>query len=186
MVVETSSVQCWGEIAPRQDGDSISEALGLLDDMKATQYLANEELNFRIALWQGDITELKVDAVVNCNNELLNERAGVSGSLYAVAGPQLEEACTRLGECAPGSARATRGFGLPMKHVIHTVSPQWSDGLEVEAALEACYRASLQICLQLHCTTVAFTCIKSTDAPREQVRRDAANAMATVVGGKVY
>ena len=108
---DLNSLQRWGEVAPpAAEGDLASEAL--LDDVATTPFLMNEELNFRIALWQGDVTALKVDAIVSCNNEDLNERAGVSGQIFAGAGPQLEEACTRLGGCAPGEAKATRGFRL--------------------------------------------------------------------------
>ena len=86
------AIQRWGEIAPSNDDD----ALAVLEDTAATPYLVNEELNFRIALWQGDVTALKVDAIISANNEDLNERSGVSGQVFAGAGPQLEEACTRL------------------------------------------------------------------------------------------
>ena len=135
--VEVDGLQRWGEVAPTAMEADPSEAL-LLDDMATSPFVMNEELNFRIALWQGDVTTLKVDAVVNCNNDDLNERSGVSGQLFVAAGPQLEEACTRLGGCQPGQAKATRGFKLPAKHVIHTVPPPWLDGREAEAALERC------------------------------------------------
>ena len=165
-VVEADSAQRWGEIAPPSDDDALAGAL--LDETAATPFVMNEELNFRLALWQGDLTALKVDAIVNCNNEDLNERAGVSGQIFAAAGPQMEEACTRLGECAVGEAKATRAFRLPAKHVIHTVPPPWTDGRKAEAQLERCYVNSLTAATQLHCATVAFACIKTKDAPREQ------------------
>ncbi|KOO25969.1 RNA-directed RNA polymerase [Chrysochromulina tobinii] len=166
--VEVDGLQRWGEVAPTAMEADPSEAL-LLDDMATSPFVMNEELNFRIALWQGDVTTLKVDAVVNCNNDDLNERSGVSGQLFVAAGPQLEEACTRLGGCQPGQAKATRGFKLPAKHVIHTVPPPWLDGREAEATLERCYESSLRAAAQLQCATVAVTCIKTKDAPREQV-----------------
>lgn len=164
--IDADSAQLWGEIAPPVDEDALAEAL--LDETAATPYLLNEELNFRIALWQGDVTSLKIDAIINCNNEDLNERSGVSGEIFATAGPQLEEACTRLGGCAPGEAKATRGFRLPAKHIIHTVPPAWSDSRDAEATLERCYTSSLAAATQLHCATVAFSCIKTKDSPREQ------------------
>jgi O-acetyl-ADP-ribose deacetylase (regulator of RNase III) len=177
MVDAESAATRWGEVPPPNQRDGELEAVELLDDVAATPYLMNEELNFRISLWQGDVTSLKVDAIVNCNNEELNERSGVSGSIFAAAGPQLEEACTRLGGCAPGEAKATRGFRLPAKHVIHTVPPQWSDGRDAEEALERCYTASTTAALQLQCATVAFACIKGKDAPREQVAHVALRAV---------
>ena len=154
--VEVDGLQRWGEVAPTAVEADLSEAL-LLDDMATSPFVMNEELNFRIAIWQGDVTTLKVDAVVNCNNDDLNERSGVSGQLFVAAGPQLEEACTRLGGCLPGQAKATRGFKLPAKHVIHTVPPPWLDGREAEATLERCYESSLRAAAQLQCATVAVT-----------------------------
>ena len=54
----------------------------------------------QVALWQGDVTQLRVDAIVNCNNDTLNERSGISGHIFAAAGPPLEEACAKLRGCA--------------------------------------------------------------------------------------
>lgn len=175
--VDGTSVTRWGEVKPPRDEDALAEAIDLLDDAVNSPYLMNEELNFRIGLWQGDLTTLKVDAVVNCNNDDLSERAGVSGAIFAAAGAQMEEACARLHGCSPGDAKVTRGFRLPAKHVIHTVPPPWSDGVEAEAALERCYAASFKAALQLHCATVAFACIKSKDTPREQVAHVALRAV---------
>ena len=165
--VEVDGLQRWGEVAPPATEFDLAETL--LDNTATTPFVMNEELNFRVALWQGDVTSLKVDAVVNCSNEDLNERAGVSGQIFVAAGPQMEEACTRLGGCPPGEAKATRGFRLPAKHVVHTVPPPWSDGPEAEATLERCYANSLHAATQLQCSTVAVACIKTKDAPREQV-----------------
>ena len=75
--MEAINLLRWGESAP-VDQDAEAD---LLDDAFRAPFLANEELNFRIALWQGDVTALKVDALVNCNNEELNERADVSGAI---------------------------------------------------------------------------------------------------------
>jgi hypothetical protein len=108
--------------------------------------------------------------LVNSNNQELNERAGVSGQIFAAAGPQLEEACTKLGGCLPGEAKATRGFRLPAKHVIHTVPPQWTDQDDAEAVLEACYTRSFEVARKLASSTIMFTCIKTADAPREQAQ----------------
>ena len=133
-VTGSAAVTRWGEQPPQED---FGEAL--LDDTAATPYTINEELNFKIALWQGDITKLHVDAIINCTNEDLNERAGVSGQIFAAAGPQMEEACAKLGGCPPGDAKATRGFRLPAKHVIHAVPPAWVDDGLGDSALEALY-----------------------------------------------
>jgi len=177
MVVVGTNVPRWGEVKPPRDEDALAEAIDLLDDAISTPFLINEELNFRVGLWQGDMTALQVDAVVNCNNQDLSARTDVSGAIFSAAGAQLEEACARLGGCLPGEAKVTRGFSLPAKHVIHTVPPSWSDDVDGENALERCYAASFKAALQLHCVTVAFACIKSKDAPREQAAHVALRAV---------
>jgi O-acetyl-ADP-ribose deacetylase len=166
-MVDVDAVTRWGEIPPPQDDDALSAAL--LDDSSSSPYPLNEEINFKVALWQGDLTALKADALVNSNNQELNERSGVSGQIFAAAGPQLEEACTKLGSCRPGDAKATRGFRLPAKHVVHTVPPQWTDKGDAEAVLEACYTRSFEVARKLASSTIVFTCVKTSDAPRELV-----------------
>jgi len=123
--IDPDTVQRWGEIAPAQPtvgflGAAASASVGAAE----VEYFASAELNFRLALWQGDITRLKVDALVSCSNEALSKREGAAGDIFGAAGPQLAEACARLGGCKPGEARVTRGFELPAKHVIHTVPPE--------------------------------------------------------------
>ena len=174
---DSTSVLRWGEVKSNCEDDAIATAVDLLDYAVEAPYFINEELNFRIALWQGDVTTLKVDAIVCCNNEELNERTGVAGTLFAAAGPQMEEACARLERCAPGEAKATRGFQLPARHVIHTVPPQRADAFEDESTLERCYESSFRVALQLHCTTLAFGCVKNKDAPREQAAHVALRAV---------
>ena len=172
--ISSNSVTRWGEQPPPQE-EGLAEAL--LDDTAATPYPINEELNFKVALWQGDITKLQVDVLINCNNEDLNERAGISGQIFVGAGPQMEEACAKLGGCPPGDAKATRGFRLPAKHVIHAVPPAWVDGGEGDAALEALYTKSLDVARRLNCATVGCVPLKTKDVPREQAAHLAIRAM---------
>lgn len=112
---------------------------------------------------QGDITKLAVDAVVNAANAALAGGGGVDGAIHAAAGrAELSEACARLGGCRPGEAKATPGFALPARWIIHTVGPVWRGGGEGEAEiLASCYRRSLEVAEGLGAVAVAFPAIST-------------------------
>ena len=86
----------------------------------------------RIELFDGNITHLAVDAIVNAANESLLGGGGVDGAIHAAAGPNLLSASRALAPCAPGHARLTPGFDLPAKAVIHAVGPVYRDGFDGE------------------------------------------------------
>ncbi len=115
-----------------------------------------------IGIFQGDITTLGVDAIVNAANETLLGGGGVDGAIHRAAGPDLLEACRGLGGCPPGEARITRGFRLRARYVIHTVGPVWEGGDDGEEdILEACYRNSLALAARHRCESVAFPAIST-------------------------
>jgi O-acetyl-ADP-ribose deacetylase (regulator of RNase III) len=126
----------------------------------------------RDRLWQGDITRLKVDAIVNaansrglgCWNPL---HACIDNAIHSAAGLQLRQECNNIlqgGEIATGGAIITPGYNLPAKYVIHTVGPIIATGIPTagqEEQLACCYRTCLWLAKEHGCRSIAFCCIST-------------------------
>lgn len=122
-----------------------------------------EKNRCRIVLRQGDLTKApEAQVIVNAANSALLPGGGVCGAIFRAAGEQLVDACLQLGGCRPGQAKATPAFALPNEFIIHTVGPVWQGGLDGEKEVLAdCYENSLEECLRLGCTRIAFPSVST-------------------------
>ena len=127
----------------------------------------------RLVLWQGDITRLRADAIVDADNSALLGcfapcHGCIDNAIHSAAGLQLRDACARLMEVQghpepTGTAKLTGGCNLPARHVLHTVGPIISGPLTNadRAALASCYTSCLSLAAEHGLHSVAFCCIST-------------------------
>ena len=138
----------------------------------------------KIELTKGDITKIKVDAIVNAANSSLMGGGGVDGAIHRAGGPTILEECRKIiakqGSCKTGEAVITTAGYLPAKSVIHTVGPVWNNGKKNEAALlAACYQNSLKLAIKHNLSSIAFPNISTGiyGYPKEEAARIAINTV---------
>ena len=141
----------------------------------------------RLIALQADITQQDVDAIVNAANSALAGGGGVDGAIHRAAGAaELQAACRALGGCDTGDAKATPGFRLRARWIIHAVGPVWRGGdFQEDELLASCYRRSLEVADGLGARSVAFPAISTGiyGFPRDRAARIAvASVNASTTG----
>ena len=152
-----------------------------------------EKRESQIYLWQGDITRLSVDAIVNAaNNKLLGcfapNHKCIDNEIHTFAGIELRMECARMTEYMEmpektGVARMTYGYNLPAKHVIHTVGPIIYEAVtdKERRELASCYRSCLQLANAYNLHSIAFCCISTGEFrfPNEEAAQIAIDTVRT-------
>ena len=149
--------------------------------MSPQPVLSAEIAPARLDVVVADITTLALDAIVNAANSSLLGGGGVDGAIHRAAGRDLLAECRTLNGCKTGSAKITKGYRLPARHVIHAVGPVWHGGKSNEEELLAsCYRAALGLAAAHRLESIAFPAI-STGVYRFPAALAARIAVGTVV-----
>lgn len=166
---DVTSIKTWGQEAPfyerfphmriidRLKHTTDVQGISILPEDTVVQFACDAKLNEKISLWHGDITTLKVDAIVNAFHTALLGSGDVDGLILLKAGDKLLEELLASVELGSGEVRLTTGHKLPAKFIIHTAGPV---GLDINI-LKANYVNSLNLAVQHGIRTIAFPCIST-------------------------
>jgi O-acetyl-ADP-ribose deacetylase (regulator of RNase III) len=171
-----SDILTWADVGTEL-GDRLAVDSAVQEKLETAPILINSDLNSKISHYQGDITALDVDAIVNAANDMLLAGGGVCGAIFRGAGANaLQSECgtirlrlpapaaaspasapAEIARCPTGHTAATRAFKLPARAVLHTVGPTEMD----DDALAACYTSVLDLCRDYKLRTVAVPCVST-------------------------
>ena len=143
--------------------------------------------NSIIELFQGDITKLQVEAIVNAANSRLAGGGGVDGAIHRAGGPAIMAECRTIGSCPTGEAVITTGGALAAKYVIHTVGPVYRGGSSGEPKLlHNAYASSLNLAEHHSLKSIAFPSISTGvyGYPIDEASKIAIRAVAGHVNGQ--
>jgi len=160
--VPISEIPSWSKYF-QNNKKSLSEKVSEKDieafKTKHPEFFDDSELSLagKVSLYQGDITKLEIDGIVNAANEALLGGGGVDGAIHRAAGKELKAECATLNGAEPGESKITCGYKLPAKNVIHTVGPRG----EKPKVLQNAYQTSLNLMLEHGLKTIAFPCIST-------------------------
>ncbi|XP_023246100.1 protein GDAP2 homolog [Copidosoma floridanum] len=163
-VIEVSALKRWADFPTQHRFSDYSRALGNAAQYSASPFPCQPLLNNKIALWTGDLTSLRVDAIVNSTNETMDDNSPVCQRIFHRAGPGLtKEIYNEIKECKTGEVKTTQGHNLPARFIIHTVGPVYNIKYQTAAenTLHCCYRNILQKARELGLRSVALPVVNS-------------------------
>ncbi|MCF6461334.1 O-acetyl-ADP-ribose deacetylase [Clostridium sp. Cult3] len=143
----------------------------------------------KLYIVEGDITEMKVDSIVNAANNTLLGGGGVDGAIHRAGGPIILEQCKKIGGCPTGEARITTAGNMPSKYVIHTVGPVYKDGLKGEdKLLYNAYYNSMKLAKKYELKSIAFPSISTGvyGYPKGEASRVALKAVMNFIDDEGY
>lgn len=137
--------------------------------------------NVKVSIWEGDITTLKIGAIVNAANESLLGGGGIDGAIHRAAGPQLFDECKTLNGCEAGQTKITSSYNLPCNSILHTVGPRYKEANKTrcQELLSSCYRTCLEVATMNGIRSIAF-CSISTGIFQYPLPDATAVAMTTI------
>eukprot|EP00743_Colponemidia_sp_Colp-15_P004441 GILK01004789.1.p1 GENE.GILK01004789.1~~GILK01004789.1.p1 ORF type:complete len:519 (+),score=77.49 GILK01004789.1:30-1586(+) len=156
--LQVRSLRRWVDTAPLCASPAASEHTAQDELHPNSKFPVNDEVNRQLILWQGDVTKLEVDALMNSTNPDFSGLVGMSAAVLSKAGPEMEAECASLEACRTGEVRITKGYRLPARFVIHTVEPTYNMKYKIAAenALHSCYRSALELLKEQKLSTIAL------------------------------